>query len=293
MTATNMTDLKNSTNLTPIDGFGGFIRPTETERLAGRLMRAPDHDAGTGGDAAASGDGDGGNAEAGSEGADGGDKGADGEGTVLGDATAGTGDGEGDGEKGKDGDDGDDKGAADSIPENYELKVTVKDAEGKDAEIEIDTELLAEATPVLKEVGLSNEAANKLAPFVVKAQERFAQRQADEFATVKADWAKAAQSDPEIGGQNWKASTSLAAKALDHFVGPVSTKDEAGNDVPNEFRTLLNESGLGNHPSMIRAFRKIGEALAEDGNFARGDRAIQPKKSQAEILYPEDVPTTK
>jgi hypothetical protein len=266
-------------------------------------MRAPDHDAGTGdgGDAgdtakADAGDagkaGDGGDAGAGDSGADAGDASdKDDASTVLGSATTddGAGDGKGDGEK-ADGDDKDGEDGNPGVPEAYELKVTVKDAEGKDTEVEIDTELLAKATPTLKELGLTNEQANKLAPFIVEAQERAFAKQAEDFATVKADWAKEAAADPEIGGKNWKATQANAARALDHFVGPMKVKGENGEEVANPTRALLNESGLGNHKDLIRAFAKIGEAMGEDGTFARSDTGPVAKKGREEVLYPDDVP---
>jgi hypothetical protein len=216
---------------------------------------------------------------------------ATGDSTVLGSATTGdgTGDGKGDGEK-ADADDKADANSDNAVPEAYELKVTVKDAEGKDTEVEIDTELLGEATPVLKELGLTNEQANKLAPFIVKAQERAFAKQADDFAAVKADWAKEAAADPEIGGKHWKATQANAARALDHFVGPMTVKGEDGKDVPNPTRKLLDESGLGNHKDLIRAFAKVGEAMGEDGTFARSDTAPVAKKGREEVLYPDDVP---
>ena len=302
---TALTELLNSTSLRPING----LAPTVAERAAGRFMRAPDHDAGTGaGDAgvgsdAGAGDGGGGgkagadagsgdgNAQGSDTGADAGDAGKGDDATVLGSATAkdGAGDGKGDGEKAKADDKGDDDGDA-GVPEAYDLKVTTKDAEGKETEVEIDTDLLAEATPVLKELKLTNDQANKLAPFVTKAIEKAFTKQADDYATVKADWAKQAQADAEIGGKNWKTTQTNAARALDHFAGPVSTKGEDGKEVPNAFRALLNESGLGNHPDMIRAFSKIGEALGEDGTFARSDIGTKQPKSREEALYPDDVP---
>jgi hypothetical protein len=58
------------------------------------------------------------------------------------------------------------------IPEAYELKITTQDADGKDVDVEIDPVLIEEATPILKDVGLTNEQANKLAPLAVKVQER-------------------------------------------------------------------------------------------------------------------------
>jgi hypothetical protein len=175
------------------------------------------------------------------------------------------------------------------VPETYELKVTTKGEDGTDIEVEIDTALLEKATPLLKEAGLSNEAANKLAPLVLEVQERFVQQQIDAHAATTADWAKQAKEDPEIGGRAWSDTERSVARALDHFVGPKVTKDDKGQEQPNAFRKLLDETGLGNHPEMIRAFAKIGSALGEDENFVRGDKGAQVKKSREEILYPDDV----
>lgn len=174
------------------------------------------------------------------------------------------------------------------VPETYDLKLTVKAEDGTESEAPLDTALVEVATPVLKEAGLTNDQANRLISLVPQIQERMIQQQNDAFAETRAEWAKAAQSDEEIGGKNWKASISLAAKALDHFGAP-SQKNEAGEET-NAFRKLLNETGLGEHPDMIRMFRKIGEAVAEDGTFPRSEGTRAVKKSPEENLYPDDVP---
>lgn len=262
----------------------------------GRLMRAPDgHDGG----------GDG--ADAGNDGADAGasqggsdasqsDQGADGKGdgdqsTVLGDAGAdeGAGDaGAADGEGGESGEadagkDGEGK-ADDVVPEAYDLKLTVtsKDEEGKDVEteIEMDKVLLEKATPILKELKLTNEQANKLAPVVLDVQERMLQQQSDDHKAMVATWAREAEADKEIGGKNWKETQALAAKALDHFGAPKGS----------EFRQLLDDTGLGNHPTMIAMFRKIGASVKEDDKLERDTTNPQGKKDKLETLYPDDVP---
>lgn len=206
--------------------------------------------------------------------------------TVLGSAAADNGAGDTDGSTESGEAPGDDtQEGADDVPEAYELKVTTKDAEGKDVDVEIDPVLLEKATPVLKDVGLTNEQANKVASLVPEIQARIEQKQADDFAAMKAQWAKDAQADTEIGGANWKETQNLAAKALDKFIGPaVNDKGEK-----NPFRQMLDDTGLGNHPEMIRAFRNVGAAIAEDGSMPRSDHAIQ-KKSREEELYPDDVP---
>jgi hypothetical protein len=171
------------------------------------------------------------------------------------------------------------------VPETYDLKLTVQGEDGKEAEVAIDNALLETATPILKELKLTNEQANKVAALVPKVQERLIQQQNDAFAETRTQWAKQAQEDPEIGGKNWKSTQSLAAKALDHFVGPAA--DDKGNK--NEFRQLLDDTGLGNHPAMIRFCRKVGEGLAEDGTLARGSEGPRAKPDRLEALYPEDV----
>lgn len=215
------------------------------------------------------------------------DASADDDGSLLGGAKADPGSGDDGEDDDKNDADGEDDKAAAGPPETYELKVEVPGEDGKPVEVEIDQALLTEATPVLKDLGLTNDQANKVAALVPKVQQRFAQQQADSFAAMKADWAKEVQADPEIGGKNWPQTEALAAKALDTFGAP-SVKDADGNET-NEFRILLNETGLGNHPVMLKMFRQIGEKLGEDG-FARSEAPPPKPKSRAEILYPDDLP---
>ena len=166
-----------------------------------------------------------------------------------------------------------DKGDAPAEPpEKYELTPP----EG----FEVNDELLAEADPVFREIGLSNEAANKLMPLVGKVAERIVSAQNDAFQAQATDWAKEAKADAEIGGRNWAETENLVAKALDRFGAPEGSP----------FRQLLNESKLGNHPEMIRMFRKVGAAIGEGGDFTRGD-AVPEKKTGAAAMYaPEFQP---
>jgi hypothetical protein len=267
-----------------------MIRPTPLERLAGRIMRAPDHDAGSGddasggdggGDATASGDGDAGKGDGGN--------GAD-DASLIASASAdeGAGDGAGDGKAGDgDGKDDQSKDGADGLPEKYDINVTVKGEDGKDQKVDLDPALVDAATPVFKELGLGNEQANKIAALIPTVQQRMAEQQNDEFAKTKADWAKQTQNDEEIGGKNWKETKGLVGKALDHFVGGPE-KNEDGT-YKSGFRQLLEDTGLTNHPDMARMLRAVGAGLSEDGVFARGDGKVE-KKSREEVLYPDDVP---
>lgn len=78
-----------------------------------------------------------------------------------------------------------------------------------------------------------------------------AQRQAEQIQAVRTEWADTSRADKEFGGDKLGESLATAKKAMDAFATP-------------ELRTLLDESGLGNHPEVIRLFYRTGKAMSED-----------------------------
>lgn len=216
---------------------------------------------------------------------------AEGDGILGSAADTDAGAGDADSGETKDGEAGDGAEAqADGLPDKYELTAP----EGYD----IDETVLAEATPIFHELGLGQEQAQKLVPLGQKLVERILQGQADEFAQTRAQWATEVKDDPEIGKANLKETQRLAAKALDRFIGPREVVDadgkpiigQDGKPVIEPFRQLLIDTGLENHPVMVKAFRKIGMALAEDGTIARSGQGPATPKSREQILYPDDAP---
>lgn len=169
-------------------------------------------------------------------------------------------------------DDAADAADAPVIPETYDLTLP----EG----MALDADLLGEATPVFKEIGLTNEAANKLMPFAAKLLEKsrtsFETQMAEAGAAQRKTWLDEAKAAEDIGGAKWDATIGVAAKGLDAM----------GFKAGTPFRALLNDSGLGNHPDMIRAFAKLGELAGEEGDFARAD-AGAPGDALSE-MYPNN-----
>lgn len=159
-----------------------------------------------------------------------------------------------------------DAGAETAVPEKYDLTAP----EG----MEFDTEAFAAAEPVFREIGLTNEAAQKLMPVAGEFAKRVgaaaitkhALDQAAQFNATKAEWAKEAQADAELGGANWNDTVDVfAAKALDSLGFPKGAP----------LREYLTETGLGNHPEMIRLLRRVGERVSEAG-FVTGGHSSEP-----------------
>lgn len=173
------------------------------------------------------------------------------------------------------------------VPEAYELKAfTVGEGDAAQT-VEIDSGLLETVTPGLKDAGITQSQLDKLAPVVPAIQEAALKQMNDEFAATRADWAKQAKEDPEIGGKNWDETIRLAALALDTFGAKSEIVD--GKET-NDFRKLLNDSGIGNHPTFIRIMRNVGAARGEDGTFTRNTTVVETKLAREEKNYPEDQP---
>lgn len=125
-------------------------------------------------------------------------------------------------------------------PEQYEFKAP----EGK----EFSPEVIGAFSEVAKELNLSQDDAQKVIDKIAPA---FAERQANAIEQARTTWAESAKTDKEFGGDKLDENLAVAKKALDTFGTP-------------ELRTLLNDSGLGNHPEIIRAFYRAGKAISED-----------------------------
>lgn len=149
-----------------------------------------------------------------------------------------------------------------AAPESYRLTVP----EG----MTVDQELLGAATPVLRELGLNDEQASKLAPLAAQVQERTISTLNDEYAALRADWSRQTKADPHLGGERWPETQRMLSVAL-----------QAGG-ADSEFRKVMNQSGIGDHPAVIRVFRRLGEKIAA----ANGGQA--PRQSPSDVLYPND-----
>lgn len=157
-----------------------------------------------------------------------------------------------------------DKNPGLQAPEKYELTAP----EGT----ELDSKAVELFEPVARELGLSNDQAQKLAGLWPQLQEQIQNRQAESWGQQVEQWAADTKADKEIGGDKLTVSVGHAQKALDTFAS-------------KEFREFLDSTGLGNHPEMVRAFAKVGKLMSED-SFVTGQGNGSPKNDLVEAFYP-------
>jgi hypothetical protein len=110
------------------------------------------------------------------------------------------------------------------------------------------------------------------------------------------EWAKESMNDKEFGGANLQENMIAARRTMNSFSDPAT--DANGKPVLHqdgtmkgqqmtEIEVFMNETGYGNHPSVIRMVHRMTQAMSEDHRFVMGNmKPRENKKTPAEVMYP-------
>lgn len=112
------------------------------------------------------------------------------------------------------------------------------------------------------------EAANRQARLAGEGQAAFAAQREQQMEA----WGTELKADKDFGGEKFDANLATAIKGVEAVGSP-------------ELRALLDETGMGSHPEIVRAFWKVGQ-LTADAPFATGAQAAPPAKGIGERMYP-------
>jgi hypothetical protein len=145
---------------------------------------------------------------------------------------------------------------AKNAPEAYDLKPP----EG----IDIDTDAFSEFA---RDADLTQDQAQKLLEKMATASMARQQAAAEQ---MRQQWASDSKADKEFGGDKLPENLGIAKKAMDQFGSP-------------ELKSLLEQSGLGDHPEVIRFFFRAGKAISEDRTVTGNSRG---QAFDARSLYP-------
>lgn len=162
--------------------------------------------------------------------------------------------------------DGQADGKTEAVPETYEA-FTLPDG------VQLDEAVLAQATPVFKDVGLNQEQAQKLVSFYAGMQAEAAAQQVADFNKIKSEWAGELKADSEFGGENLSKTTGATKALIGKFGSPRLLND-------------LKEWGWGNHPEFQRMCARINAALSPDTTVVADAAHQTAPKSAAEVLWP-------
>jgi hypothetical protein len=141
------------------------------------------------------------------------------------------------------------------VPEKYDFK----GPEG----MEIDTKFIESATPILKELKLSQDEAGKLFGLMVEKTKADNARYQEIVDGWKTETIK------ELGA-DYQQKLAVTSKFIDKF----------GGKRADEVRQILNDSGLGSHPAIVALFIEAGKHFGND-SFPTGATKNQPTSEEA------------
>jgi hypothetical protein len=125
---------------------------------------------------------------------------------------------------------------------------------------------LGEFKTIAKELKLPQDAASKLVGIVAKREAA----RAEAFSKQVEDWGAAVSADKELGTAE---NLAAARNVIDTFGSP-------------ELKSLLNSSGFGNHPEVVRLALKVSKAISEDTIIAAKRTGGAPaSRDHAAVLY--------
>lgn len=167
-----------------------------------------------------------------------------------------------------------DKAAADAaakpvIPEKYEFAPP----EG----VTLNPEITTKVSDFGKKYGLTQEAMNELVGFSGDMSKTFTETSKTVLAQARDTWTTQSKSDKEFGGATFDANLAQANKVFETFGTP-------------ELKQLLVDSGLSNHPEMIRWAYRVSKEFSPD-RFVPGSKSASGPKDFASKLYPNHKAT--
>ena len=157
----------------------------------------------------------------------------------------------------------DDKPVDYSLARSEESKLSEDDVKGIEA--------------FAKDKGLNKEAAESLLKSQGDLVDSYAQSQADQFKTTQENWSQELKDDKDFGGEKLEQTAKNAQLAAERFMS-------------EDFREMLEKSGFGNHPGYIKAWAKVGAAMADD-TFVHGKSNNTTPLSMAETFYGKNETT--
>ena len=153
-----------------------------------------------------------------------------------------------------------------AVPEKYDFKAP----EG----LTLDQAGIDAFTPVAKELGLSNEQAQKLVDlYGSRMSEQFKAiqtQQAEAFVKQQESWMAEFKADKDFGGERLDASLQQAEGAWKHF----ATQPEI---------EAIHKAGLANYPPLVKILARVGKEMGE-GSFHQGGAV--PVSDKAKRMFP-------
>ncbi len=156
----------------------------------------------------------------------------------------------------------------------------------------LDAKLIDAAVPILKDLGLSQEQAQKLISFQAQQMIDAAKAPQAAYESMRQDWRNKTTADADIKAYALDGKTGIDAVKVD--IGrAINTLDPT---LAAEFRDAMNTTGAGDHPAFVKAFWKLSQAIVEGkpvsgsgpSKFGQLAPGASERPTAARAMYPNN-----
>jgi hypothetical protein len=156
---------------------------------------------------------------------------------------------------------------------------------------ELDAGLVEEASPIFRELGLTQEQSQKLVDFYSKHSLAAADASLKAFTDMRAEWRQSMKTDDTLSkladsSGNFGPKSPLVDtvnRALDGLQNPKLVSD---------FKDAMNLTGAGDNPAFVRVLHALAKQVTEGTSYATGG-PVQSKSSRPSpgaAMYPHLPP---
>lgn len=132
----------------------------------------------------------------------------------------------------------------------------------------LDQAAIKDALPIFKELGLTQDQAQKLVEFHSQQMIAAAKAPQSTYEALRTEWRGKVSADTEITGYAKDGKTGLDAVKVDIGKALVALNDP---QLAQDFKDGMNLTGAGDHPAFIKAFWKLSQFVTE-GTHVKGSQ---------------------
>lgn len=133
--------------------------------------------------------------------------------------------------------------------------------------VSLNAETITKANELFKGLGLTQEAAQSLIDFHVAQTQAAATAADDTYRQTVEAWGAQLKADPEIGGKLPEVRAALG-KAYDVLIEAAGPKAAEARALVNEFKSVMDLTGAGNHPAFVKLFHRLAQRVIEPGHVS-------------------------
>ena len=172
---------------------------------------------------------------------------------------------------------GDKKPDAPAVPEKYEFKAPEN--------YTLDPKLLETVTPLFKELGLTNEQAQKLVDIQIAREIAAARAPQDTYEATRTKWQAETTSHPDIKNLVDKDSGKTGIDAVKIVMG--RALNAIGDPtLATEFKAAMDLTGAGDNPAFVRTFLKLADFVTEGKHVAGKGPSIAGQREPGKTALP-------